>query len=307
MGCAGDLSKLLPSAATQLQAALTQTSTLEQQLITELQIENDYLRYVSKGAYSCGDPRDPKQNKLLQATDPAKFVSQQKVDEAWRKSILFIAAYVKELNKIVGDTKNNLDNVSSLGTIATQLANVPGFPAGTAAAAKAFQAAISDFIKLQGEFLLRDAALRMEPPLEAAVANIKKHYPAFVGNEALAFAKWDACAQEKLWFIRDNPRGLVRGYPPYFATASGTELEAARVAYFNKREQFRKVPPIADILKKIVEENRKLYQPDVTPASIAQAATNANTIFNDATAAAQSLNAMTPQAGAAQKKKGSTS
>jgi hypothetical protein len=289
-GCSGlDPTKLLPTSATQLQTALGQTSSLEQQLIAELQIENDALSYMSRGEYSCGDPRDPIQKAFLRTKDPAQFVKQEKVNQAWQSSIVFIAAYVKELNRIVGQNKAELENITNLTTIAAFVgSNVPGFPAGTAAAATAFQKAMTDAVNFGSVQALQSAALRMERPLEAAVNEIKKYYPVFKGNEAIAFSKWDSCAREKLRFIRDNPMGLIPKYPHYFATAAGTDLDAAYTTYRAKREQFRSVPPVADILKKILDENKKLYDPDVTLSSVASAAQSAATILNDGKSAIQS-------------------
>lgn len=207
------------------------TADREATLISELQLANDTLDFLSRGSYGCGDPNDKQQAAFLNAKDPAQFVKQQKVDDAWQKSLAFLAAYLKALNAIVDSNKQEQDGIASLGSIAKDVAtNVPGFPAGTAAAGAAFQKLISTGVTLANAFQMQAAAQRMEAPLEAAVANVKKLYPVFTGNEQLAFAKWDSCAREKLRFIRDNPMGRLAQYPPMFATDTGSALEDAYVA-----------------------------------------------------------------------------
>jgi len=278
---------------------LQTTADREATLIAELQLENDTLNFMSRGTYQCGDPNDPTQNALLNAKDPAKFVKQQKVDEAWQKSLLFLAAYLKALKDIVDANKQEQDAISSLATIGADVAaNVPGFPAGTATAAAAFQKVASAGLTFINAERMQAAAASMERPLEAAVANVRKLYPAFVGRERVAFDKWNACALEKLRFIRDDPMHSVPGYPPYFAADSGTRLDEAYVAYVTKRNQLRSIPAIADFLKNIIDENKKLADPtkSLTASDLATAANNAAGFYNDLKAAVQAGEALTASA-----------
>jgi hypothetical protein len=288
-GCVGtDLSKLVPGSLTQLQGALQTTSDREATLITELQSENDELNFISRGSYACGDIADKLQTSYLNAKDPAQFVKQQKVDDAWQKSLTFIEAYLKALNDIVAANKNEQDEIQSLGSIGADVAkNVPGFPAGTAAAAAAFQKVASSILLYGNAIQMQMAAQKIEPALEAALANVKKLYPVFVGNEHLAFAKWDSCAREKLRFIRDDPKGQVQGYPPLFAIETGSRLDDAYVAYVTKRNQLRSIPPITALLKNVVDENKKLADPTktLTLADIATSSTNAAAFLSDLKAA----------------------
>jgi hypothetical protein len=294
-GCGTDLSKFSLVSAPQLSGLLGQTNTLEQQLIVALQAEDDYLNFVSLGNYSCGDPNDKQQKVFIRTKDPAQLVKQQKVNKVWQTSVDFIAAYVKALNKIVSDNTTELNDVASLTTAANLVVqNVPGFPPGTAAAASAFQKATDDVITAVNNGRMTQAAQLMEPQLEGAVKYIKKYYPVFTGPEQLAFQKWDSCALETLAFLRDDPMGrLPKNFPPYFVVSSGTELQTAYAAYLAQRQQFRNVPPIADLLKKIVDENKKIAQPDLTLASVQASAQNAVAIYKDgmaAIAAAKNVN-----------------
>jgi hypothetical protein len=288
-GCVGtDLSKLVPGSLTQLQGALQTTSDRETTLITELQSENDELNFISRGSYACGDIADKVQNSYLNAKDPAQFVKQQKVDNAWQKSLTFIAAYLKTLNDVVATNKNEQDEIQSLGSIGADVAkNVPGFPAGTAAAAAAFQKIASSSLLYYNAIQMQIAAQKIEPALEAALANVKKLYPVFVGNEHLAFVKWDSCAREKLRFIRDDPKGQVPGYPSLFALDTGARLDDAYLAYVTKRNQLRSIPPIAALLKSVVDENKKLADPTktLTLADIATSSANAAAFLSDLKAA----------------------
>jgi hypothetical protein len=288
-GCVGtDLSKLVPNSVAQLQTALQTTADRETTLISELQLENDTLDFMSRGTYGCGDPQDPQQRAFLNAKDPAQYVKQQKVDAAWQKSLVFLAAYLKTLNSAVDANKQEQADIASLTSIASDVAaNVPGFPPGTATAAAAFQKVVSAGVLYFNALQMQEAARKMEAPLQAAVANVTKLYPVFTGNEHVAFVKWDSCAREKLRFIRDNPMRRIPGYDPLFAADAGTRLDDAYVAYIAKRNQLRGTPPIADLLKSIVAENRKLADPTKTLslADVATAGQNAATFLNDLQAA----------------------
>lgn len=295
-GCVNaDLSKLVPGSLTLLQASLQTTADREATLISELQLANDTLDFMSAGTYGCGDPKDNKQRRFLSAKDPAQFVKEEAVNKAWQKSLTFLAAYLTALNSIVDANKQEQGDIASLGSIAADVAkNVPGFPAGTATAAAAFQKVISTSILYFNALKLQDAARQMEAPLEAAVANVTKFYPVYLGNEQAAFSKWDSCAREKLRFIRDNPMGKVPGYPVLFATDSGTRLDEAYAAYVAKRNSLRATPQIAKLAKAVLDENRKLADPSktLTLADLATASTNAGSIFADMKAAVEAGQAL---------------
>jgi hypothetical protein len=296
-GCVNaDLSKLVPGSLTLLQASLQTTADREATLISELQLANDTLDFMSAGRYGCGDPQDSKQRRLLNAKDPAQFVKEEAVNKAWQKSLKFLEAYLKALNSIVDANKQEQGDIASLGSIAAEVAkNVPGFPAGTATAAVAFQKVISTSVLYFNAVQLQEAARLMEAPLEAAVANVTKFYPVYLGNEHVAFSKWDSCAREKLRFIRDNPTGkMLPGYPPLFSADSGTRLDEAYAAYVAKRNSLRATPQIAKLAKAVLDENRKLADPSktLTLADLATAGTNAGSIFADIKAAVEAGQAL---------------
>src|SRR5579864_1391287 len=113
---------------------------------------------------------------------------------------------------------------------------------------------------------MRAAAFQMEAPLEAAVKNVQKYYHVFQGNEAVAFEKWDSCAQKILRVIRDNPISgrMPATYRPYFAVGTGIDLQTAYNAYVTKRQQYRSAPiQITAILKNIIDQNKALYAPNL--------------------------------------------
>ena len=115
-GCVNaDLSKLVPGSLTVLQTSLQTTADREATLISELQLENDTLDFMSAGTYACGDPQDKKQRSFLSAKDPAQFVKEEAVNKAWQKSLIFLAAYLKALNSIVDANKQEQDDITSSG------------------------------------------------------------------------------------------------------------------------------------------------------------------------------------------------
>jgi hypothetical protein len=71
------------------------------------------------------------------------------------------------------------------------------------------------------------------------------------------------------------------------------ELQTAYAAYRTQRQTFRNVPAVADLLQKIVDENKKIAQPNLSLASVQASAQNAVTIYKDgmaAIAAAKNIN-----------------
>src|SRR5229473_7223758 len=122
-GCVNaDLSKLVPGSLAQLQTSLQTTADREAALISELQLENDTLGFMSAGTYGCGDPQDKKQQKFLNAKDPAQFVKEEVVNKAWQKSLTFLGAYLTALNSIVDANKQEQGDLASLGSIAADVA-----------------------------------------------------------------------------------------------------------------------------------------------------------------------------------------
>ena len=85
------------------------------------------------------------------------------------------------------------------GTFAASI--IPGIQSPAAGAAlKALGAVAKDAANLVAEGYLVGAAQAAARPLAVAVGYLQKYYPAFEGNELLAFNAWDECAHEKAGF-----------------------------------------------------------------------------------------------------------
>jgi hypothetical protein len=233
--------KLVPSAAAGFQKAVTGVTTTETNLISAFQQENQSLLFLSANTYSCGDPNEPTVRRYLGAKDPASLVSNEHINKYWTQSLKYLASYVKLLNVIVGNAQSSVSDIDatvSAGTFAASI--IPGIQSPAAGAAlKALGAVAKDAANLVAEGYLVGAAQAAARPLAVAVGYLQKYYPAFEGNELLAFNAWDECAHEKLAFIRDNPFGRVPGYPtPFFAPSNGVELDAAYAAWSTQREAY---------------------------------------------------------------------
>jgi hypothetical protein len=221
-GCSGlDPSKLVPSAAAGFQKAVTGVTTTETNLISAFQQENQSLLFLSANTYSCGDPNEPTVRRYLGAKDPASLVSNEHINKYWTQSLKYLGSYVKLLNVIVGNAQSSVSDIDatvSAGTFAASI--IPGIQSPAAGAAlKALGVVAKDAANLVAEGYLVGAAQAAARPLAVAVGYLQKYYPAFEGNELLAFNAWDECAHEKLAFIRDNPFGRVPGYPtPFFCS-----------------------------------------------------------------------------------------
>jgi hypothetical protein len=127
------------------------------------------------------------------------------------------------------------------------------------------------------------------------VGYLQKYYPAFEGNELLAFNAWDECAHEKLAFIRDNPFGRVAGYPtPFFAPSDGVELDAAHTAWRTQRQAYISagtIPNAAATLKQILIQNANLANPAIglTLQSAQTSVQTITSVYNDLAAAQKAM------------------
>jgi hypothetical protein len=297
-GCSGlDPSKLVPSAAAGFQKAVTGVTTTETNLISAFQQENQSLLFLSANTYSCGDPNEPTVRRYLGAKDPASLVSNEHINKYWAQSLKYLASYVKLLNVIVGNAQSSVSDIDatvSAGTFAASI--IPGIQSPAAGAAlKALGAVAKDAANLVAEGYLIGAAQAAARPLAVAVGYLQKYYPAFEGNELLAFNAWDECAHEKLAFIRDNPFGRVPGYPtPFFAPSDGVELDAAYAAWRTQRQAYISagtIPNAAATLKQILIQNSNLANPAIG-LNLQSAQTSVQTItsvYNDLAAAQKAM------------------
>jgi len=297
-GCSGlDPSKLVPSGAAGFQKAVTGVTTTETNLISTFQQENQSLLFLSANTYSCGDPNEPTVRRYLGAKDPASLVSNEHINKYWAQSLKYLASYVKLLNVIVGNAQSSVSDIDatvSAGTFAASI--IPGIQSPAAGAAlKALGAVAKDAANLVAEGYLIGAAQAAARPLAVAVGYLQKYYPAFEGNELLAFNAWDECAHEKLAFIRDNPFGRVPGYPTPFllqAMASNSMRRTPRGGRSAKPILAPAPSPMPRrTLKQILIQNSNLANPAIG-LNLQSAQTSVQTItsvYNDLAAAQKAM------------------
>jgi hypothetical protein len=300
-GCSGlDPSKLIPGAVSQFQTAVGNVTTMEEKLVAAWQVENRSLLYLTGKragrAYSCGDPNSPLYKKLV-SENPSTLATQQQVNQYWTQSLNYLTAYLKLLTAISGGAQKDdatIQNAVSLAKTAASI--IPSMPASATAAVAALAAISTVAIDIRNEVAIRQisaAAQQAQAPLALAVKYLTKYYPAFLENEQVLFQAWDECANEKLLFIRDQPLGLVKGYPgQYFRVADGVTLDNAYEAYQATRQTFilqGASKSITDALNQILAQNASLANPKLTWASFQTAVQSMNTLSTDVSNAAAAV------------------
>ncbi len=271
-------------------------SSTEVKLITAFQAENQSLLFLSANKYGCGNPNDPNVRRYLGAKNPSSLVNGEQVNKYWTPSLKYLDSYVKLLNAIVGNAQSDVTAITAIVTIGSSAATViPGMPSGAGSALKALGVVASDAANLIAEGYLVRAAQRAAKPLGVAVGYLQKYYPAFEGNELVAFNAWDECAHEKLLFIRDNPFGRVSGYPTvYFGRSDGIELDSAYAAWQTQRQAYIGAGTIANAdatLKQILTENAKLADPatGLSLQSVQSSVQTITSLYSDLSAAQKAV------------------
>lgn len=297
-GCAGlDPSKLIPSAVSNFQTAIGNVTAMEEKLVAAWQVENRSLLYLTSTrtgrAYSCGDPNSPLYKKLVNE-NPSTLATQQQVNKYWTQSLNYLTAYIKLLTAISTAAKNDATTIQQIVSIGKSAASViPSMPAGAATALSALGAVATDISNLYAVEKISAAAQQAQAPLSLAVKYLNKYYPAFLENEQVLFQAWDECANEKLVFIRDQPLGLVKGYPgQYFRIADGVTLDNAYEAYQAQRQTFilqGASKSITDSLNQILAQNAGLANPKLTWANFQTAVQSMNSLYTDISSAAAAV------------------
>lgn len=263
-------------------------SKREQDLIAAYQLENASLGYLSRGTYSCGDPKSTLAIRL-KTRDPVKIVKDDKIDKHWTNAKTVVENYVEALTNIVNDNTKTQDSFTKASQASVALKYIPGVPPGSDVALTAIIKLAGDVAVLVSLGELKQKAKDAEPALKAAIASLKRYYPDFEANERAAFRAWDSCALEKLAFIRDQPFSLVKYYEPtarekqFFYPSDATKLDAAFLAYLEQRKTFKDNPALLSLLDKIILENQKIYAPDTTWESLQAAGNEGKQLYSDVT------------------------
>lgn len=302
-GCA-DLSKIIPAASAKFATDLQTERALTTTLASDFRVEDKTLRFLSaegyqgETGYSCGDPSDPRFRKLPSATKSAVKKENANLSRALANALDTLERYnqtLKAVQKGDEDAKATLKSLNGLINAASKIPGAPSFGAVADAGLPIANYAV-DFFAIG---YLVELAREMQKPLEDAVTVVRANMTELTGQTLNAFRLWDECARETLVYLREVPRGTIRGYPSHVGQSSGIDLQAAFQAYLVKRAGYQS-PNLREDLQAILDQNATLAKgitttPDALIAALGNGVTFANSLNS----------AVTPAAGAAPKAAGS--
>jgi hypothetical protein len=226
-GCVTDNGTAFVASVAALPAALTTQDNLEFDLIKDLVRKSSELEFISSRTYSCGDPDDrylisaEDDYRALAARYPKKKMGFDAITEARKKlreknallaSIALYGTMMKALaadyqtaQDVLGAVKSDVDalkaggGLSEAGTVLTALSAVLVIAQKSAGLLEAAE--------------VQRAAIRMQNGLQDAAKKLKDEHvlAGLTRDEAVAFSYWDACALERLRFVRDYYPSV---YPP---------------------------------------------------------------------------------------------
>ncbi|GLH79175.1 hypothetical protein SSBR45G_40840 [Bradyrhizobium sp. SSBR45G] len=259
---------------------------LAAQLAADFRTEDKTLRFLSaegyygEVGYSCGDPKDVRQQRLAAKTKKAVKQENANYSRALANALDTIDHYndaLKKIDKQSADAKAALKFLSSL---ISQSASIPGFPnyGSVAAAGLPIANTAVDLITIED---LRQLAAEMDAPLQAAVSVIRNNLTELTGETLTAFQLWDECARETLTYLREVPRGGVPGYPTsHIGASSGVELQMAYQAYLTRRASYQS-PDLKADLQAILDQNAALMKGGtVSPEALIAALEKATALAN---------------------------
>lgn len=270
------------------------------QLVLDLQKDfarkSEELEYVSRGSYSCLNPRDPEVRRIEVGYREGKLNKVQKdaiknlrTKNAYINAILGYGETIEAYVKQQADLAEKLDKWSAaIGTL-TGLVSLPEAKAFATVAT----AIIGDIKAVNGYYYheaIKQYAKRIDPHLDANVNYLVKtrNLRDLTASEERAFQLWKACAEERLRFVK-----LV--YPPVIGEMAKKPYPAiapspvwdfmnAYKEYIAEREAFLgRKPDFGALLKAIVEANDAIIADEQDPIdSVNKMGTAAKTILDSA-------------------------
>ena len=262
VGCGSDPKDLGFGAADALNKGIAKEQSAEVAMLTEFQDDDAKLRFLSAGGYSCGDPRDKRVHDALAKRNLAESVAERyRLDAIWSKNLAVITDYATFVQSVLDANKAAHATVQSATTAAKGGAQLGGFLpplAAIATLADPAGAVLGTGLDAASVAKLQAKARAMAKPLETAVSNLEAEYPIVTAGGRTAFALWNACAREKLIFIRDVPFGRVPHYDARIGPSSGVELDQAYQAYLDKRRLYAASSEVLKLLKDINTANTDL-------------------------------------------------
>jgi hypothetical protein len=218
-GCVTDNGAAFLTSVAGIPAALTAQDTLEVDLIKDLVRKSDELEFVSNHNYSCGDPND---RYLIDADYDYRsltvryskkkigfdaLAATRKKQEESNALLKSIALYGATIKTIATNYKLSQDIISGIKGEVDALQKGGGLTAaGPVLTGLSALLSVINQVDLLGETAaIQKAAIGMQEGLQIAAKKLKdqQFLAALTNNEAIAFTYWDACANERLAFIRD--------------------------------------------------------------------------------------------------------
>jgi len=229
-GCAGLIERATnaQTAVEKLRNDLGADVDLANALKKDISVKNAQMEYVSYGGYPCGSEDDPiiKQARIynrnyIPPSQQAKIVAKAKSDRVddLRKRyqpVELILHYGDTLASILESEKSFRESSAKLAKLADTYKGYITGPYGLGLKAfKDFVNISAAFMSLEFQLQISALALESDAILKAAKNDIlsKNILKALSEPESDAFKAWDACALDRLYFLRAfNPRA------PFFAT-----------------------------------------------------------------------------------------
>ena len=278
-GCANtvELGNSFSMTVTAFSGGITASNQLEIDLQKDFSRKSEQLEYVSRGSYSCGNPRDPEIQRIEVGGRTGALRVQKdalkslRTKNAYINAILGYGEVIEAYIKQQADLSAKLDKWSTaLGTL-SGLVNTPEVAAYTAIA----NSIIGD-IKLLGQFVVHERikqyAVRIGPHLAANVAHLVKtrHLRDLTAGEEHAYQLWSSCAKERLRFVQKYfpPTISMEATKPYPSIAPSPvwDFMMAYEQYITEREAFLgRKPDFAGLLEAIVNANNAIIEDKQDP------------------------------------------
>ncbi|MBR1222918.1 hypothetical protein JQ557_33295 [Bradyrhizobium sp. U87765 SZCCT0131] len=284
-GCSNttELGNSFSLTVTAFNSGIASQEQLEVDLLKDVIRKSEQLEYISKGSYSCGDPRDPQIIALERRARASALKVRDNAVQALREKNAYINAVLGYGETIAAFVKQQADRDELLQKWATTIGTFSGLVATPEA--KAFSASANLIIadlRVIGQYAtheqIRSFAARIASHLRANVAHLrtKRSLRALTENEERAYQLWNACARERLDFIRQffpPTYGAERNRPyPAVAPSPAWDFMTAYGAYISERETFLgRKPDFAALLQAIVDANDAIVEDKVDLLTAANA------------------------------------
>jgi hypothetical protein len=274
-GCANttDLGNSFSVTVTAFSGGITASNQLVLDLQKDFARKSEQLEYVSRGSYSCLNPRDPEVRQIEVGYQTGRLNKVQKdaikslrTKNAYINAILGYGETIEAYVKQQADLAEKLDKWSAaIGTF-SGLVSLPE--------AKAFAtiatSLIGDIKAANGYYyheIIKRYAIKIGPHLTANVDYLVKtrNLRDLTAQEERAFQLWKACAEERLRFVQ-------KFYPPVIGSQVSTPYPAvapspvwdfmnAYKEYILEREAFiGRKPDFGGLLKAIVDANNDIIE-----------------------------------------------